>query len=78
VSSQLEQTFVTQQRVISLLEEIKDILDVNQKARAMLLSQIADITTKLDYLIESLVDNKPPQNRQSDSSARQRERAWSG
>jgi len=80
LSSQLEQSFGinAQERIISLLEELKDKIDLEQKARAMQLSQIADLTSKVDYLIESLVDNKPPQKQQSDAAIRNRERAWSG
>jgi hypothetical protein len=78
MTSQLEQTVGTQERITLLLEELRDKVDLEQKARAMLLSQIADLTTKVDYLIESLVDNKPPQKLQSDAAIRNRERAWSG
>jgi hypothetical protein len=74
--SQLEQTFYTQQRLISLLEEIRDKVDLEQKARAMLLSQIADLTSKINYLIESMA--KPAHNKQNDIVVRNRERAWSG
>lgn len=76
MTSQLEQSFEIQEHVISLLEEIRDKVDLEQKARAMLLSQIADLTSKVNYLIESL--DKPIHSKQNDSAVRNRERAWSG
>jgi hypothetical protein len=76
-----EENASTQKMLVStriLLEEIRDVLDCNQKGRAMLLSQIADLTNKVDNLstkVNYLVElNKPKP--QSDSSARQRERTW--
>ena len=69
----LEEQFESDDRAIFLLEEIKEILELDQKAKAMLLSEIADLKTKLDYIMDKL---GKPLDRQSDSSARHRERTW--
>jgi hypothetical protein len=76
MTSQLEETVGTQEHIIALLEELRDKVDLDQKARAMLLSQIADLTSKVNYVIESM--DKPVHNKQNDISIRHRERAWSG
>ena len=70
----LEEQFDRDEYVISLLNEIKDKIDLEQKGRAMLLSQIADLYTKLDYIIDILT----PLNyfTHPDELIRQRERAW--
>ena len=74
----LEEQFDANEYVISLLNEIKDKIDLELKGRATLLAQIADLATKVNYLIDELVDNdKPAYNKQSDAAVRRRERTWS-
>ena len=74
MSETLEEQFNPQERVMFLLEDIKALLYLEQKSKTMLLSEIADLKTKLDYIIDVL---SKPLNKQSDSSARHRERTWS-
>lgn len=49
----LEEQFDRDEYVISLLNEIKDKVDLEQKAKAMILSEIAGLRTKVDYIIDS-------------------------
>ena len=72
----LEEQFDRDEYVISLLNEIKERIELEQNGRAMILAQIADLTTKLDYLIDEMVGDKPVYPKQSDSQARHRERTW--
>lgn len=72
MSSELDIGFDKTELIIYLLNEIKDKIDLEQKSKAML-SEIAGLGTKLDYMMDVL---GKPLNKQSDSSARHRERTW--
>jgi hypothetical protein len=69
----LERTFDKDEFIISLLKEIKEKQDLQQKQNAWILSKLKMQDEKMD----SLLDRIPRNGSQSDAATARRERYWS-
>jgi hypothetical protein len=70
----LEKTFSKDEFIISLLKEIKEKQDLQQKQNAWMLSKLKIQDDKMD----SLLDRTPRYRSQADATIARRERCWSG
>jgi hypothetical protein len=69
----LKKTFSKDELIISLLKEIKQKEDLQQKQNAWILSKLKTQDEKMD----SLLDRTPRYRSQSDTATAKRERCWS-
>jgi hypothetical protein len=70
----LEEQFDKSEFIISILQELKDKVDLNQKSNALLLAEIAELRSEIE-LIKDIVSRRF--RTQNDSQVARRERTWS-
>ena len=74
MTTDLEEQFDRSEFIISLLQEVKEKVDLNQKSNALLLAEVAELRSEI-AIVKEIVSRRF--RTQNDAQVARRERTWS-